>query len=118
MFVSIDASSIGLSFYGELRTTTLIDGLKWLKLNWEGICFQSQRFDTYKQYADNLIKDGKAYNEGEAVILKIPQGFRDIRIIDLIRGEIRFDITTIKDQVLIKSDGSPTYSFACVVDDA
>ncbi len=96
----------------------ILDGLRWLKLDWKAICFQSQRFDAYKQYAANLMKDGKAYKEGEAVILKISQGFRDIRILDLIRGEICFDITTIKDQVLIKSDGSPTYSFACVVDDA
>lgn len=37
---------------------------------------------------------------------------------DLIHGAIKFDTQTIKDQVLIKSDGTPTYSFACVVDDA
>jgi glutamyl-tRNA synthetase len=37
---------------------------------------------------------------------------------DLIRGEIEFDASLIKDQVIIKSDGTPTYNFACVVDDA
>jgi len=37
---------------------------------------------------------------------------------DLIRGRIEFDSSLIKDQVLIKSDGTPTYNFACVVDDA
>jgi glutamyl-tRNA synthetase len=37
---------------------------------------------------------------------------------DLIRGQIEFDSSLIKDQVLIKSDGTPTYNFACVVDDA
>jgi len=96
----------------------ILHSLEWLGLKWDELCFQSQRFDIYKKYAISLIKSGKAYQEGEAVILKIPQGFRDIRIIDLIRGEINFDITSIKDQVLMKSDGSPTYSFACVVDDA
>jgi len=37
---------------------------------------------------------------------------------DLIRGEIIFDTSVIKDQVLIKSDGTPSYNFAVVVDDA
>ncbi len=41
-----------------------------------------------------------------------------IKWFDLIHGKIQFDTKTIKDQVLIKSDGTPTYSFACVVDDA
>lgn len=36
---------------------------------------------------------------------------------DLIRGEIKFDSNTIDDQVLIKSDGYPTYHLAVVVDD-
>jgi glutamyl-tRNA synthetase len=36
---------------------------------------------------------------------------------DLIRGEIRFENKLIDDQVLIKSDGFPTYHFAVVVDD-
>ena len=59
---------------------------------------------------------GRRIKKGEAVILKIP--VQEIKIDDLIRGEITFDTATIKDQVLMKSDGSPTYSFACVVDDA
>jgi glutamyl-tRNA synthetase len=41
-----------------------------------------------------------------------------IKINDLIHGQIEFDTSVIKDQVLIKSDGSPAYNFACVVDDA
>ncbi len=36
---------------------------------------------------------------------------------DLIRGEVSFDTNTIDDQVLIKSDGYPTYHLANVVDD-
>jgi glutamyl-tRNA synthetase len=36
---------------------------------------------------------------------------------DLIRGEIRVENATIDDQVLIKSDGFPTYHLANVVDD-
>ncbi len=36
---------------------------------------------------------------------------------DLVRGEISFENKLIDDQVLIKSDGFPTYHFAVVVDD-
>lgn len=36
---------------------------------------------------------------------------------DLIRGEISFDSNNIDDQVLLKSDGYPTYHLANVVDD-
>jgi glutamyl-tRNA synthetase len=36
---------------------------------------------------------------------------------DLLRGEVRFDNAQIDDQVLLKSDGFPTYHLANVVDD-
>ncbi len=36
---------------------------------------------------------------------------------DLLRGEIRFDHAGLDDQVLLKSDGFPTYHLAVVVDD-
>jgi len=36
---------------------------------------------------------------------------------DELRGEITFDANELEDQVLIKSDGMPTYQFAVVVDD-
>jgi glutamyl-tRNA synthetase len=37
--------------------------------------------------------------------------------IDRLRGEVRFDNTQIDDQILLKSDGFPTYHLANVVDD-
>lgn len=94
----------------------ILDSLQWLGLKWDELYFQSQRFDLYRGHAERLLSEGKAYQEGEAVILKIPP--QTIKLYDLIRGEIQFDSAQLKDQVLIKSDGSPTYSFACVVDDA
>jgi len=99
----------------------ILNSLKWLGFEWDEIYYQSQRFNIYKEYAQKVLKEGKAYiekskNHKEAVIFKvIPQ---KIKTIDLIHGEIEFDTSVIKDQVLIKSDGTPTYNFACVVDDA
>lgn len=99
----------------------ILDSLKWLGFNWDELYYQSRRFDIYREFAGKLLKQGRAYTQktegkGEAIIFKVaPQ---KIKINDLIRGEIEFDTTVIKDQVLIKSDGTPTYNFACVVDDA
>ncbi|MCB9771541.1 MAG: glutamate--tRNA ligase [Candidatus Omnitrophica bacterium] len=94
----------------------ILRSMKWLGLNWDEFYKQSERFDIYRKYAGQLLAEGKAYKDGEAVILKMLPD--QVKIFDLIRGEIQFDTETIKDQVLMKSDGTPTYSFACVVDDA
>jgi len=94
----------------------ILDSMKWLGLTWDEFYKQSDRFEIYRQYARQLLTEGKAYKDGEAIILKVPQ--KSIKMYDLIRGEIVVDTQEIKDQVLMKSDGSPTYSFACVVDDA
>jgi len=99
----------------------ILYSLDWLGFKWDEIYYQGKRIDIYKEYAEKLLKEGKAYTEkladkGEAVIFKVtPQ---EIKINDLIRGEIEFNAQDIKDQVLIKSDGTPTYNFACVIDDA
>ena len=42
----------------------------------------------------------------------------EIRFNDLIRGEIKFSSEVINDFVLIKSDRTPSYNFAVVVDDS
>ncbi len=94
----------------------ILQSMEWLGLNWDEFYRQSERFPIYKEYAEKLLREEKAYRDGEAVILKIPR--QTIKIYDLIRDEIEFDTQTIKDQVLMKSDGSPTYSFACVIDDS
>ncbi len=94
----------------------ILESMKWLGLTWDEFYKQSDRFELYRQYADKLLSEGKVYKDGEAVVLKVLE--KSIKIYDLIRGEIVVDSKEIKDQVLMKSDGSPTYSFACVIDDA
>lgn len=98
----------------------ILGSLKWLGFDWDEVYYQSQRSGIYEEYAQRLLKEGKAYVEktekGEAIIYKVEPA--SVTIDDLIRGKIQFDTSVIKDQVLIKSDGTPTYNFACVVDDA
>ena len=94
----------------------ITDSLRWLNLTWDEFYKQSERFAVYREHAERLLKEDKAYQDGEAVILKIPP--IPLKFYDLIRDAIAFDAAEIKDQVLIKSDGSPAYNFSCVVDDA
>ena len=92
--------------------------LKWLGIGWdEEPIHQSRRFDVYRAAADSLVTAGKAYREGEAYIFRIEKG-RTITFDDMIHGPVSVNTDDIKDQVLIKSDGSPAYNFCCVIDDA
>lgn len=96
----------------------ILEDLKWMGIDWdEEPLHQSQRFDIYREKAEQILAKGKAYKEGEAIIFKVEKG-RTIEVNDMIHGKIAVNTDDIKDQVMIKSDGSPTYNFACVVDDA
>jgi glutamyl-tRNA synthetase len=100
----------------------ILSELRWLGLDWdEGPFRQSERFEIYRAHARTLLASGAAYpapspeGTGEAVIYRVGEGTTIFP--DLIRGEIAISSEEIKDIVLIKSDGTPTYNFACVVDD-
>lgn len=124
-----------------------------------GPYIQSERLDIYKNYAEQLVRNGYAYycfcdeamlnnqrmkaNEekkpylypgtcrdismeearkkiasGEKYVIrqKMPkQGTTSYH--DLVYGDITIENDTLEDQILIKSDGYPTYNFANVIDD-
>ncbi|UCD55720.1 MAG: glutamate--tRNA ligase [Candidatus Omnitrophota bacterium] len=95
----------------------ILDDLKWLGIDWdEKPIFQSKRTSIYKKYASQLLDKRLAYKEGDAIIFKVEKS-RNIKLRDIVHGEIDFNTDEIKDQVLIKSDGFPAYNFACAVDD-
>lgn len=145
----------------ENSENEIVEALTWLGLELDespknegkfGPYRQSERLDIYKKYAEELIKNGKAYfcdcsaerltkvreeqqakgelprydrkcrydppksTENCVVRLAIPEDGETV-VIDLIRGEISFQNKLIDDQVLVKSDGFPTYHLASVVDD-
>jgi glutamyl-tRNA synthetase len=155
--------------YVEGAVENLIKTLNWIGLNYDegpdlqgdyGPYLQSQRLDIYKQYAEKLLKNGKAYHcfctperlqelREEQQRQKLPQAKYDKHCLnlsenekskllesgtsfvirlnvpenqkiifeDVIRDRVEFDTSNIDDQVLIKSDGFPTYHLANVVDD-
>lgn len=99
-------------------------GLSWLGIEWdEGPdkngpykpYRQSERLNIYKEKAQFLLKEGRAYEDEGAVRFKNPN--EDVSWDDLIRGRITFPGKEVGDLVLIKSDGYPTYNFAVVIDD-
>jgi len=56
-------------------------------------------------------------SDGDYVIrLKMP-ATGEVVVDDLVRGDVKFDLSLFDDQVLLKSDGYPTYHLASVVDD-
>ncbi len=104
---------------------TILQGLRWLGLDWDegpdvggdhGPYRQSERRDIYLEHAMKLVSSGQAYREGEAVIFSVPQG-KMVAFDDVVYGHIEMASDTLKDIVLIKSDGFPTYNYAVVVDD-
>jgi glutamyl-tRNA synthetase len=74
----------------------------------------------YDRHCRNLsseeVEQRRAAGEPYVVRLRIPIG-EMIRFNDIVRGDIEFDSKNIDDQVLMKSDGFPTYHLANVVDD-
>jgi len=123
-----------------------------------GPYIQSERLELYKQYAEQLVTEDKAYycfcsserleelrntqtenkqapkydrkclelskeeaetkiKNGEKYVIrfKIPEGKTKFK--DSVYGEIEVGNGTLDDQVILKSDGFPTYHLAVVVDD-
>ncbi len=139
----------------------IIDDLRWLGIHWdEGPIRQSERFDLYREYAEKLLREGKAYfcyctpeeleaerqkqiaegkpprysgrcrtltdeqkrlfeSEGRRPVIRfrLPDDRAEVKVKDLVRGEVKFSISALDDFIIMRSDGIPTYNFAVVVDD-
>ncbi|MBI2485112.1 glutamate--tRNA ligase [Candidatus Uhrbacteria bacterium] len=123
-----------------------------------GPYIQSKRLDTYKQWAEELLRVGSAYRcfcsaerletmrreqtlakrmtkydrtclhlskeesdrragAGESYVIRllVPDG--ETIFEDVVYGAMKFPNADVDDQVLLKSDGFPTYHLAVVVDD-
>ncbi len=94
----------------------ILSSLKWLGLAWdEPFMRQSERLDFYRERAEGLMEKGLAYPDGEAVTFNIPREV--VEFDDLVRGRVSFDASAFGDLVILKSDGTPTYHFSCVLDD-
>jgi glutamyl-tRNA synthetase len=133
----------------------ILQGMEWLGLDWdEGPFYQSDNFPLYKEYAQRLLAEGKAYRcyctpeeleakrekalaEGrkpkyDGTCRNLAEGCQDkphvlrfrapqsgvTAFIDLIKGPISFNNEELDDLIIQRTDGTPTYNFVVVVDDA
>ena len=154
--------------YVEGAVDIIYNTLKETGLNWDegpdvggdyGPYIQSERRGIYKQYAEELVKKGKAYYcfcdkerleevrtmceinkmppkydryclnlSQEEIQEKLDAGMPYVirqnmpqtgttSFVDSVFGKITVDNSTLDDNVLLKTDGLPTYNFANVVDD-
>ena len=103
----------------EFEAAQLRD-LEWLGLSFdEGPYRQSERGDVYEASVARLMDAGLAYqaeDEAGRRALYFRPREREGVFRDGLRGEVGF--SKVDDFVLIKSDGTPAYNFAAVVDDA
>ncbi len=98
------------------HTKVILDGLTWLGLDWdEPPVFQGARVTRHQEVADKLLAEGKAYLDAGTIRLRVPAG--EIAWDDAVHGRISFQGEDIKDFVILRSDRSPLYNFAVVVDD-
>jgi len=59
----------------------------------------------------------KARAGGRQAVVRFCMPAEEIIVQDVVRGEVRFPAGEFGDFIICKSDGYPTYHFACVVDD-
>lgn len=90
--------------------------LAWLGFDWEReVLKQSARLSIYQNYAKLLKEEGKAYEFEGALKFQMPK--KKVAFQDLVHGKVEFDSALFDDLVIMKSNGFPTYNFACVIDD-
>ncbi|MCI0449636.1 MAG: glutamate--tRNA ligase [Chlorobi bacterium] len=69
-----------------------------------------------RHLTENEVKEKLASGVPYVVRLKVPLD-TEIKFTDIIRGNVKIETNLIDDQVLLKSDGYPTYHLANVIDD-
>src|SRR2546423_3947829 len=98
------------------HTQVILDGLTWLGLDWdEELVFQGARVKRHQEIADRLLAEGKAYMDEGAIRFRVPPG--EIAWEDAVHGHISFQGADIKDFIILRSDRTPIYNLAVVVDD-
>ena len=105
--------------------TDIREGLAWLGIQPDEEYRQSDRTEIYKRYLADLIKKDAAYvsrepkkeGEGEVEVVRFRNPNRRVAWKDMVRGEVSFDTTELKDFVIARSVHEPLFHLAVVVDD-
>jgi glutamyl-tRNA synthetase len=93
------------------------DSLSWLGIDWDGpITFQLDRMDDCRSIAQQLVAEGKAYEDEGAIRFRMPDdGVTAWE--DVVRGRIDYPNEKLEDLVIVRSDGRATYNFASPLED-
>lgn len=70
-----------------------------------------------RQIAADAAERRVAAGEPAAIRFHVPHG-REVVFEDAVRGVVRFSTDVVGDLVILRSDGTPAYNFAVVIDDA
>ncbi|OGG73103.1 hypothetical protein A3A38_00500 [Candidatus Kaiserbacteria bacterium RIFCSPLOWO2_01_FULL_53_17] len=104
----------------------IYEELHWLGFSFDEKYIQSQHVEKHKELLHKLIDADRAYVSKEpskddparvVEVVRLRNPGRMITFTDVIRGEITFDTTELKDFVIARSTHDPLYHFAVVVDD-
>jgi len=101
----------------------LLDAMDWLGLDVdEEPLYQSTRMDAHLAAAEQLLASGHAYKEdkgglgqGECIIFKMPK--EDMVFADEIKGTLTKKAADTQDFVIVRSNGTPVFHLANVLDD-
>jgi glutamyl-tRNA synthetase len=102
---------------------TLLDAMDWLGLDVDGEpLYQTTRQQAHLDAAEMLLSKGLAYKEdkggtgqGECVIFRMPG--TDSTFVDGIKGEMTKKAENMQDFVIVRSNGTPVFHLANVMDD-
>jgi glutamyl/glutaminyl-tRNA synthetase len=101
---------------------TLLSVMDWLKLNPdEPPVYQSARTARHLDVAGAMLASGAAYREnrdgkGDCIVCRMPRTGR-VEFTDAVKGRIRKQAEDTQDFVIVRSDGTPVFHLANVVDD-
>lgn len=98
----------------------IFDTLTHYGLNWDKTFKQSDRFDKYRTFANQLLDNGQAIHDDGAIRLNSNVSLNKLSWVDTLTGAKHphsSDDYFYNKQIIIKSDGSPTYNFASAIDD-
>ncbi len=104
----------------------LFDCMKWLGLDWdEEVFYQTKNVKRHLEVVDQLLASGHAYKvertsrdgkTGVVTMFKMPkEGV--IEFDDIVKGHMAKKAEDIQDFAIVRSDGSPIFHIANVVDD-
>ncbi len=104
----------------------LFDCMKWLGLDWdEEVFYQTKNVKRHLEVVDRLLASGHAYKvertsrdgkTGIVTMFKMPkEGV--IEFDDIVKGHLAKKAEDIQDFAIVRSDGSPIFHIANVVDD-